>query len=368
MEDKTEQRELLKKLYYSFDHPSAYSSAYSLYREAKKHSKDVSFKDVKKWLSKELAYTLHRPVRRKFKTRRVMVYSKDESWQADLVDLSKLAKQNDGHKHLLVLIDVFSKFAWVRPLPTKSASGIERELKSILLTSKRQPKTLQTDKGSEFLNKSVKQLLQNRNIKLFTTYSERKASVVERFNRTLKNHMFRYFTKQDTRRYVDVLQELVRKYNNTVHRSIKMKPSDVTEGNSPQVWINLYGETKTEKRKPKKPKFNIGDLVRISVERGPFRKGYLEGWSEEIFVVKVTVTGGSVVVYKLMDQNNEELKGTFYTEELQKVLLPSSFRIERIIRKKRQKGGKTLLFVKWSGYPDTFNSYIEEDDLISGSR
>ncbi|XP_066916397.1 uncharacterized protein [Clytia hemisphaerica] len=244
MEDKTEQRELLKKLYYSFDHPSAYSSAYSLYREAKKHSKDVSFKDVKKWLSKELAYTLHRPVRRKFKTRRVM----------------------------------------------------------------------------------------------------------------------------DTRRYVDVLQELVRKYNNTVHRSIKMKPSDVTEGNSPQVWINLYGETKTEKRKPKKPKFNIGDLVRISVERGPFRKGYLEGWSEEIFVVKVTVTGGSVVVYKLMDQNNEELKGTFYTEELQKVLLPSSFRIERIIRKKRQKGGKTLLFVKWSGYPDTFNSYIEEDDLISGSR
>ena len=103
--------ELLEKLYYSFDYPSAYSSAYSLYREAKKHSKEVRFKDVKKWLSKELTYTLHRPVRRNFKTRKVMVYSKDENWQADLVDLSKLSKQNNGFKFLLVLIDVFSKYA-----------------------------------------------------------------------------------------------------------------------------------------------------------------------------------------------------------------------------------------------------------------
>ena len=366
MENNT-MEELLEKLYYSFDHPFAYSSAYSLYREAKKYSKDVRFKDVKKWLSKELTYTLHRPVRRNFKTRKVMVYSMDESWQADLVDLSKLSKQNDGHKYLLVLIDVFSKYAWVSPLLSKSAGEIERELQNVFVTSKRQPKTLQTDKGSEFLNKPVKTLLKKRNVKLFTTFSERKASVVERFNRTLKNHMFRYFTKQDTRRYVDILQDLVKKYNNTVHRSIKMRPSDVNVANSPIVWINLY-EKKSSKTSKRKLRLNKGDLVRISVERGPFRKGYLEGWSEEIFIIKAIVAGGSVTVFKLMDQNNEELKGTFYPEELQKVLLPTRYRIEKVIHKKRQKGGKTLLLVKWSGYPDSFNSYIEEEDLITGNQ
>ena len=358
--------ELLEKLYYSFEYPSAYSGAVSLFREAKKKNSNIRLVDVKKWLKKELTYTLHHPVKRKFKTRPVTVPGKEYQWQSDLADVSKLSRQNNGYKFLLVIIDVFSKYAWVKPVRSKNAKDIKNAFHQIFVESKQQPKLLQTDKGGEFLNRQVKEMLEKRNIKLFTTSSERKASIVERFNRTLKNLMYRYFTKSNSRRYVDILDDLVNKYNNTVHSAIKMKPSEVTEQNEPEVWINLYEGKIFQKNqwKRRKSKYNTGDLVRISIERGPFRKGYLEGWSEELFVVKSTVPGNTTV-YKLEDQNGEDLKGVFYSEELQKVSEPSSYRVEKVIRKKIDKRrGKTLLLVKWRGYPSSFNSYIEEEDLI----
>ena len=185
---------------------------------------------------------MHKPVSRlRFATRPVVVYEIDEQWQMDLVDLSKLSKFNSGYKYLLVCIDVLSKFAWVKPLKTKTGAELKTVIKQILSGyPKRQPQVLQTDKGTEFLNVSVKNMLKMNNIKLFYTNSERKASIVERLNRTFKGLMYKYFTKSNSYRYIDVLQDLVQRYNNSYHRAIKMKPKDVTKGNVPEVWMNLY--------------------------------------------------------------------------------------------------------------------------------
>ena len=179
------------------------------------------------WLSEQDAYTLHNPARRHFKRRRVIAGGLRQQWQADLVDLSKLKEDKDGMTFLLTVIDVFSKVAWCVPTKNMSAASLVSMLD--ITFSKGWPQTLQTDKGLEFLNKSVQALLKKYGIHHFSTHNaETKASVVERFNRTLKTRMWRYFTKHQTWRYIDVLQDLVQSHNNTPHRSIGMAPSQVS--------------------------------------------------------------------------------------------------------------------------------------------
>jgi len=349
-------KNLLERLYYSLDSDVSFSGREKLYEAAKQADKSITRKDVNDWLSSQLTYTLHKPVRQTFKTRPVMVYDMDEQWQMDLVDLSKLSRFNVGYKYLLVCIDVLSKYAWIEPLKTKTGKELKNAIQNML--RHRQPKLIQTDKGTEFLNQLVKNFLIEKNIKLFTTNSERKASVVERLNRTMKGIMFKYFTHASTRKYIDILPELVRRYNHAYHSSIKMRPVDVNQSNAPRVWINFY----EKRRKTSNKKLSAGDRVRISIEKLPFQKRYEEVWTEEIFLVTHRVAGHPTV-YKLSDQAGESIKGTFYYEELQKVSEPATYRIERVIRKKRTANGKLLFYVKWKGYSEKFNSYVPEEDL-----
>ena len=353
--------ELLSNLYYSLESSVSYGGKEKLFREARKRSSLIKRIDVNKWLQSQLPYTLHKPVRLNFKTRRVVVYDIDEQWQMDLVDLPKISRQNDGHRYILVVIDVLSKYVWVESVKKKSGPSIGKAFQNILhRNGKRNPKFIQTDKGNEFFNHHMKDLLHENNIKLFTTNSERKASIVERFNRTLKELMFKYFTKNNTRRYIDILQQLVGKYNNSYHRSIKMKPREVTKDNTPIVWLNLY--EKDWKRNNDGKKFCIGDKVRISIEKTTFQKRYEEIWTEEIFTI-THIVKGNLTVYKVEDDSGESIKGTFYEKELQKVTPPETYRIEKVIRKKKNKDGTVLYLVKWKGYPDKFNSYVLEEDL-----
>ena len=194
----------------------------------------ISRKRVAEWLSEQDAYTLHKPARRHFKRRRVSVGGPRHQWQADLVDLSQLKKDNEGMAFLLTMIDVFSKVAWCVPMKNKSAASLVGALDSTFNIG--WPQTLQTDQGLEFLNTSVQALLKKHGIHHFSTHNaETKTSIVERFNRTLKTRMWRYFTKHQTSRYIDVLQDLVQSYNNTPHRSIGMAPSHVSYRNQEQV-------------------------------------------------------------------------------------------------------------------------------------
>lgn len=356
---KTKIEKLLSELYYSLQSPVSYAGAEKLYQYARKKNNSITRKDVKNWLRSQLTYTLHKPVKLKFSTRPVMVYDIDEQWQMDLVDLSKLSKFNSGYKYLLVCVDILSKFLWIRPLKSKTGEEAASSIKSIFST-KRIPKVLQTDKGTEFFNILVKKVLAENNVKLIYTNSERKASVVERLNRTFKGLMYKYFTKTNNHRYIDVLQDLVEKYNNTYHRMIKMKPKDVNKQNVPAVWINLY-EKRIKPKKGIKP-LTIGQHVRISIEKTVFQKRYGQLWTEEVFLISHVILGNPIV-YKLKDQAGEPLNGSFYREELQMINEPSTYRIEKVLRSKKSRDGKKSYFVKWKGYPDKFNSFVSEKDL-----
>ena len=230
-----------------------------------------------------------------------MVGGIDQQWQMDLADMQSMQKFNDGYRYLLVCIDVFSKYAWVIPLKNRTGPSLVEAFK-LILASGRKPEKVMTNQGTEFFNRHFKALMEEENIEFYNTYNETKASIVERLNRTLKTKMWRYFTAKKTMRYIDVLPDLVYSYNHSVHRSIKMKPAQVTADNERQVWHTLYDDRDTSKGP--NYKFTIRDQVRITKIKRTFEKGYLPNFSKEIFTISKQIPRNPVV-YKL--------KGTFFT-------------------------------------------------------
>lgn len=303
-------------------------------------------------VKKALAEELHKPVRKNFPRRKVEIRGIDETWQADLVDMQAYSKVNSGHNFLLTVIDNFSKFAWAVPLKNKSGREVTKALKSILVKG-RVPRKIHVDRGSEFYNANCKALLDSYKIKLYSTYSNLKASIVERFNRTIKTKMWKLFSYQGNYKWLKILPDLMFEYNDTKHRTIKMKPKNVNVGNESQVAKRFD----VERWNSSKRKFKVGDKVRISKNKHVFEKGYTPNWTTEVFTVdqiKNTVPH----TYLLKDYLGEAIAGGFYEQELSKTAHPNDYLVEKVLRKKGNKS-----FVKWLGFDDTHNSWINKADL-----
>ena len=304
-------------------------------------------------LQSVLSYTLHKPRRTRFPTAPTLVFDRDEQWQMDLVDMQKLRRWNQGNNYLLTVIDVLSKYAWAVPIQSKSSTNMIRGLDKIRRqASPRRPLCVQTDQGKEFLNKKVQAWFKQQGWHHFYTFGDSKASVVERWHRTLKQRMYRYFTAHNTLRYVDVLQPLIHTYNHTYHRSIGMAPHQVTPKTVPDVWERLYGARLEQTTPP--PKCRVGDRVRLNKKHRPFKKGYLPGWTEEVFII-THVRRHPIVTYRLSEWDGTPIKGTFYEPDVQKVQVTddSLFRVEKVL--KRQ--GRRVL-VRWKGWPAKYDSWI----------
>ena len=299
-----------------------------------------------------LADELHRQRRVHFPRRRVIVKGIDQIWSADLVDMRAFSKYNKGIRYLLNVIDVLSKYAWSVSIKDKTGEAITKAFRSI--TKTRKPKMLWVDRGTEFYNRTFRRWLNEQDIQLYSTENEGKAVVVERFNRTLKSKMWRYFSDNSTNVYIDVLQELVERYNNTKHRSIGMTPTEASlKSNEQRVLYNLY---KDNTRPKQRPRFEIGDRVRITVAKRHFEKGYTPNWTEEVFVIH-EILPTNPTTYRILDLADEPIIGNFYEQQMQKAV-QDTFRIEKVIRKRKDQA-----LVKWKGYPDKFNSWVSLDEL-----
>lgn len=349
---------ILSKLYYDTKKPTAFSSMENVYTAAKKILPNISRRLVREWFDEQLTPSLHKPARYNFPRNKVIVVSIDDQWQVDLCDMISKAEFNDGYQHIMTVIDCFSKYSWARSIKNKGSDQIIEALTSIF-ESGRVPKRIQSDKGSEFTNRKVQSFLKIRGIHFFTTNSEMKANIVERFNRTLKGRMFKFFTANNTYRYIDVLPLLVKGYNNTVHSSIKMKPVDVRKRDETKIRRNLYGVRRRGGVKIglKTYKYGIGDQVRVSKERLVFGKGYHPNWTEEIFIVSDR-DFAPLPLYTLRDYSGETLQGRFYEQEIQRVTDSGVYRVEKILRSRRV-NGKLLHLVKWKNWDSKFNSWVE---------
>ncbi|CAB4011466.1 integrase core domain-containing [Paramuricea clavata] len=177
------------------------------------------------------------------------------------------------------------------------------------------PEVAQFDEGKEFYNVGVRNLLQKHDVRYFSTNSDRKAAIVERFNTTFKTMMWKYFYSKGTYNWVDAIDELTNNYNHTKHSNILMRPVDVSKSNKDQVWITLYGHGLG---KFPLPKFRVDDTVRITKYKNIFTKGYEANFTEEIFKV-VKVFRGDPNMYEIESHDGEPIMGKFYEEELSAV-------------------------------------------------
>ena len=338
----------MNKVYYDATNPASYGGVRPLARETNR-----GVRSTNTWLNTQNAYTLHKPVRKKFLRRKTFAKSIGDLYQADLLDMQSLSRFNESHRYILTCIDIFSKKAFAIPLIDKR--GVTLVAALLRIFSDTTPNMLQTDRGSEVLNHQVQDLLKNYNIHHYWSFNDDiKAACVERFNRSLKTRMYRYFTAHHTNRWIDVLQDLVDSYNKSFHRTIGMTPNDVTSENSIQISERVY---------PQKVapiwKFQVGDLVRITRYKHVFVKGYVQNWSVELFVIDIRYPTAPVT-YGLKDLAGEEIKGKFYQQELQKVIKTDEEYIVEKVLKTRKRNGQVEHFVKWQGYADKFNSWTTD--------
>ena len=264
----------------------------------------------KKPSSSILADEIYKPIIRKLNKRKVYSQFKDNIWGVDLADMQSLSRKNKGIKYLLCAIDLYSKYAFVIPLKDKKRISIVNAFNKIIKQSNRKPNKIWVDQGGEFYNVFEKWLSDN-NIIMYSTYNEGKSVVAERFIRTLKNKLFKHMTATGKKVYYDVLDDVVNKYNNIKHSTIKMKPIDVGDNNK-RVYIDEHNE--------KDSRFKVGDRARISKFKNIFAKGYTPNWRKEIFIVN-KINDTVPYTYNIKDLNDEEIIGSFYDGELQKSIL-----------------------------------------------
>ena len=209
--------------------------------------------------SSQLADKLHKPVRRRFEKRHVFAKQIDDIWAADLVNMSSFSRSNKGYKFLVTVIDVYSKHGWIVPLKNKTGKEVASALVKLFKIAV--PSRLWTDTWTEFYNQHVRRVLEANNGTLYSTENEEKSSVAERWNRIMKRIMWKYFTANNTNKYIDELQNMVDKYNTTYHRSIKLTPSEARDpSNYKHVFRALYGKIRSTLPPAK---FHVGEKVRI---------------------------------------------------------------------------------------------------------
>jgi hypothetical protein len=298
---------------------------------------------------------IHRNARKNFIRRRTIIKGYRDLWQIDLAEMQQYAGENDGYRYILVCINCFSKFVYTRPIKNKTGIEVTNAMKSILKDASYTPTNLQSDQGKEFYNANFQALMKSYNINHYSTYSTKKAAIVERVIRTLKNLLYKQFSARGTYKWLKLLPIITNTYNHMKHRTTGMKPADVKENTQ----IKAYNYLKIL---PKKIKFRLGDIVRISKYKSVFDKGYTPSWSTELFrIAKVNITNPPT--YLLESLEGQPIKGCFYEAELQKTSSPDVYLVEKVL-KQRRKNHTDQLFVKWLGFPNQFNSWINKSDIV----
>ena len=349
---------IFEKIYFDPEHPAGFGGVEKLYRASKKIESKVKREDVTKWLSSVDSYTLNKVKRQKFPTSRVIVEGLHVQADVDLADMSNLADANDGINFLLIGIDTFSRKLHVQGLKSKRGAVVAAGFEKLWDNP---PKLIRSDRGGEFLNSKVQAYFKKNGIRHFVTNSEKKANYAERVIRTLKARIYRYITHHQNERYIDHLQKFVNSYNNSIHSSIGIAPSNVTKDNERAIWWAVYWPKKPKKLRPFA--FDIGDHVRISYLRHAFTRGYDLKFSGEVFKIVYRTRRDRLPIYKIKDLQDEKITGTFYEQELVKVTPGDIWKIEKVIRRRKRKGQPAESLVRWQYYPPKFDSWLPTSQI-----
>ena len=262
---------------------------------------------------KEIVKEIFSPVIKKFQRIQIQTHYKDECWSIDLIDRSSLSKYNKNYKFIFTIIDNHTKYAWAIPLKDKSGKSTTTALKSLIEKTKRKPDKIWSDRGKEFYNKTFLDFLKQNEIQIYSTNSDLKAVFVERFNRTLLDLIKKPMYIEGKACWLNHLDTAMEKYNNRVHGTTKMTPFEMST-NQKLIPNNTEGALRNN-FKNKQPKFQVGDYVRVPDKRNLYSKGYTTNWNRELFKIHKN-NNTNPVTYRLVDENNEQIEGKYYEQEL----------------------------------------------------
>ena len=280
--------------------------------------------------------------------RTVISVSKDNIWSIDLADMSpEWLQENDGFRYIFVVIDCYTRYIWTEPLKSKTPKETWGALSAIMKRAQTHPNKLWTDEGTEFYNVLWDKECKKLGMVHYSSYGVHKACMAERAIRTLKERIWLYFYSKGTRKWITVLPSIVKEYNDSVHRSIHMTPTEARTKEGSDKMIEMTEEPLHD---VVKPRLAVGDWVRISRQKGVFEKGHHGNWSYELFKIKAIKTVAPPT-YILEDYDGEVIKGSFYDNELQKTNDPTFFPIESVLKERTVKGKKESL-VKYVGYKE----------------
>lgn len=356
-------RKLILKNFETPGHPTAFSAPGNVakfYGIKKEEAEDI--------LTESDVYTLHR----EFKSPKVYnayyVHRRRQLVQGDLIDISQFEKDNDGTKYLSLFIDVFTKKVWLYPLKTKTGQASAKVIDDWLKSLQRKPEILQTDNGTEYKNRFVRDVLRRHQVEWQAAIGTSKAAVAERANKSLQIIIYKFMSAYETTRYFPFLDNLVETYNSRPHRSLNsMTPNEADrEQNQPEVHaIHTKRYQQLEERRKNILPFKIGDSVRIKIDAkkiDPARRAYAKQFKGEYFtIVEINRTLPIAMYYIQSQDTGERIQGGFYREELQKVK-GGLFKIERVVAE-RGRGRNKQLLVKWLYFGDQHNSWINASNV-----
>lgn len=282
------------------------------------------------------------PVHKVRKFRKIFSAGVDDTWAMDIADMAGFAKENDGIKYFLAIVDVFSRYAWALPLKAKDGATVWAAVKPLIEEYK--PHKLWVDQGGEFVNKTMQAAIKKMGIVMYHTYGDSKAVMAERWIKTMKTRLFFNQLVKGTYKWSEALPGLVAEYNKDVHSSIGMTPEKARLKENEAVLLRMQGRP----GRKVKPKYKLGQWVRMSRIKGLFEKGFTPKWSFEVFKI-VQIDLNDPVTYRLRDFYNEPIDGHFYEPELLPVADPNFFPLERVLAT-RKRAGVLEKQVKLMGY------------------
>lgn len=334
------------------------------FKTIKEHNRDLESDRVTTFLNKNEIYSRFKQHKKARRYSPIYVYRKRELFQADVVFFtnSQLVEQNNGYKYLFTCIDCFSKMAWVYPMKTNKCSTVMLCFKDILKKCGKKPERLNSDRGSELICKSFEDYLSNENIFHYLSYSLRKCPIVERFNLTIQNLLYKIMARKRSWKWTDYIDQAMKIYLKRKHSTIGMSPIEAEKNeNASQVRQNLLTFFQKGRSTKQRPKFKLNDNVRIWKARHKFARGYDESYSREFFKIVDIKKNLPVPRYALEDSKGEPIRGLFFQDELVRFEPSDLFEIE--VKRKRQRGKKTEYLVHYIGYPSSMDEWMPQNEL-----
>ena len=306
----------------------------SFYNKIKEKYSNISKLKAFNYLKSQEAYQLHLPLKPRRTIKSITVDGPGKYYQMDLIILKikDLAQFNSGYKYILNIIDVFSKFLWSYALKSKSGAALANVLTSWLDQLKEKPTIVQSDNGTEFKNNEVDKIFKDRDVRRIysDSYTPQSNGGVERVNYTMKKLLFSLLTQKKSKRWIDILGDVVNNYNSSIHSTTEETPQSIENDDANNKKVNLRIRAKRVQQ-PDLHNLKVGDAVRISkiVESTTrknliFRSAYNENWSRDIYYISKIIQSRKNTTqsrFQVEDKDKTDV-GTYYAYELQKIIPP----------------------------------------------